>query len=153
MTIDDAEIERAVEWARGRVSWCDERHEPPCVIDGCNAARVLLALHAERETNLAEVKRRDLLLQSLTPMGSEYVNDPERCAAYAKQVRQDQHELIKRKTGEAKDAFSRGWKARSEEMAEWIEDEIRRPACMMTAEGVASHARALAETPTERKDG
>jgi hypothetical protein len=53
-------------------------------------------LRAEVEALRAQVQRRDLLLQSLTPMGSEYVNDPERCAAYAHETRRAHFERWKK---------------------------------------------------------
>jgi hypothetical protein len=61
------------------------------VIDAIWSAASLLdqcaaALRTERQANeelRAEVFRRDLALQDLTPGGSEFVNDPERCSGYA----------------------------------------------------------------------
>lgn len=69
-----------------------------------NCKPELHRLSAELEKVKAQVQRRDLLLQSLTPGGSEYVNAPERCAAYAQKVKRDQHEHIVQVTKRAKEA-------------------------------------------------
>lgn len=49
-------------------------------------------------------KARDLkamrLLESLTPSGSEFVNEPERCAEFARQHSTSQHQTIIRLTKE-----------------------------------------------------
>jgi DNA repair exonuclease SbcCD ATPase subunit len=42
------------------------------------------------------VEKLDLVLQSLTPGGSEFVNDPKRCIEYVKDIREDQFRLIKK---------------------------------------------------------
>lgn len=43
---------------------------------------------------LDHAKVLDMALQSLTPGGSEYVNDPKRCVEYCREVRETQHQLI-----------------------------------------------------------
>ena len=45
---------------------------------------------------IVRVKELDLALQSLTPGGSEFVNDPERCVAYCREIRNSQlRQIIK----------------------------------------------------------
>lgn len=53
------------------------------------AAEALAAAEAER-------KRYDMALQSLTPGGSEYVSDPERCVEHVRERLHAQHDLIKK---------------------------------------------------------
>jgi rubredoxin len=45
-----------------------------------------------------------LALQSLTPGGSEYVDDPERCVAFVRETRKSQHAAILAATKRAKEA-------------------------------------------------
>jgi hypothetical protein len=45
---------------------------------------------------VAKVREYDLALQSLTPGGSEFVSDPDRCVEFVKQVRQADFGIIKR---------------------------------------------------------
>lgn len=47
------------------------------------------------EAIVADVRRFDLALQSLTPGGSEFVRDPERCVAYVKDLFHSGHEAKK----------------------------------------------------------
>jgi hypothetical protein len=54
-----------------------------------------------------ECHRRELALQSLTPGGSEYVNDPERCVSFVKNVRDKNFELIKQFKLERDEALAR----------------------------------------------
>ena len=49
----------------------------------------------------AKLTRLDRLFQSLTPGGSEYVNDPERCVAFVKTVREQHMYLISKFKKEA----------------------------------------------------
>lgn len=60
--------------------------------------------------------RSQQILESLTPGGSEYFNDPERCGAYIKAKIQSQHELIKSQVKRLKEA--------EEEQGEMIEDVL-----------------------------
>lgn len=55
---------------------------------------------AEQRAEKAEssLRKLDIILQSLTPGGSEFVNDPDRCVAYIKDVRETQHNMIKKLT-------------------------------------------------------
>jgi hypothetical protein len=51
----------------------------------CRAARKHIAAgdwQAAAATLLAQIKKHDIALQSLTPGGSEYVGDPDRCVAH-----------------------------------------------------------------------
>lgn len=50
---------------------------------------------------LDEVERWALALQSLTPGGSEYANDPTRCVRFVRETRTTQHEAIKKSKGDA----------------------------------------------------
>lgn len=54
--------------------------------------------HNERINALGP--RWSLALQSLTPGGSEYVDDPERCVSYIRETRDCQHQTIVRKVRE-----------------------------------------------------
>jgi hypothetical protein len=54
----------------------------------CRDARAII------ERQAAEIRKLDLALQSLTPGGSEYVNNPERCVAYVREARESQHKAI-----------------------------------------------------------
>jgi len=56
--------------------------------------RDMESVHEELSALKAEVAKQDLLFQSLTPGGSEYVGDPERCVAYAKDVIRSRYECI-----------------------------------------------------------
>ncbi len=62
----------------------------------------------ELEVNLEKEREKadkfDLALQSLTPCGSEFAHDPERCVEYVKEVRNHQQELIKKFVRRAKEA-------------------------------------------------
>lgn len=67
------------------------------------ALRAALAREADTE---ARRLKFDIALQSLTAMGSEFVNNPERCVVYVKERQQSQHELIKRSILEKKAALA-----------------------------------------------
>lgn len=68
-------------------------------------ARAYVTLRAQVEEAEARRLKFDIALQSLTAMGSEFVNNPERCVAYVKERQLSQHELIKRSILEAKAAI------------------------------------------------
>ena len=61
----------------------------PCIVQPDELSREAAA---EITRVRAEVERRDLALQSLTPKGSEYVNDPDRCVAYVRERFQSGHD-------------------------------------------------------------
>lgn len=72
---------------------------------GCYEAEMAADLRAVVEEAVGEkVARYDLALQSLTPGGSEYVGDPERCVQFVKDTRQMQHETIVKAVKERKAA-------------------------------------------------
>lgn len=52
--------------------------------------RTLATLDAEQQ----RAEKWSLALQSLTPGGSEYVDDPERCVAFVRETRERQHATI-----------------------------------------------------------
>ena len=89
---------------RNTISGADwSAHVAACVaIRDENAS--LRAKLAEAEV---ERKRFDVALQSLTPGGSEYVNDPERCVAVVRQIRDSHHKLIRESIKARKAAESR----------------------------------------------
>jgi len=60
-----------------------------------------------------EIERLDNLFQSLTPGGSEFVKEPEKCVAYAKESRSSLFDALKRK-----DRIIKQMEALAEEMAE-----------------------------------
>lgn len=64
-------------------------------------------LAAEVNRLREETKRLDRLFQSLTPGGSEFVNDPERCIKFAKDVQTSQHNIIKKWVKAEKKAVAR----------------------------------------------
>ncbi len=68
----------------------------------------------------AAYRELDIALQSLTPGGSEFVNDPAACAAHVRKQRESQHETIKKFKLE-RDAFSDRL-ARIEECANGVVD-------------------------------
>ena len=50
--------------------------------------------YVEARDHDAEVRRYDLALQSLTPGGSEFVRDPERCVEFVRQARDEEHKAL-----------------------------------------------------------
>jgi hypothetical protein len=63
---------------------------------------------------LAEIERRDRALQSLTPGGSEYVNDPERCVSFVRERHESQFALLKKFKLERDEQSARAEKAEAE---------------------------------------
>ena len=64
----------------------------------CSECREVMS-HAERETaelrqKLAVADKWRLALESLTPGGSEFVNDLDRCLEYVNAQRNRQHEML-----------------------------------------------------------
>jgi hypothetical protein len=55
----------------------------------------------------SEIRRRELLLQSLTPGGSEYVNDPELCAQRARETRAGLFRMLQRAVSQVRDMEAR----------------------------------------------
>jgi hypothetical protein len=70
----------------------DLRSQIVPVVDALCDERDRLA--AERDAEKARADKADRALQSLTPCGSEYVNDPERCVRYVRESRDMQHRNI-----------------------------------------------------------
>ena len=132
--IDDAESERAVEVAK---AWLARAGMPEsCQCNECTSARVLLALHAEPQSNT---------MSPGTCLDRDQARDSDLRAALS--------------TGQQA-GFARGWKAGLEKLADYLDAEATRQAgspasgsfkAAFDAAGAVAHARALAETPKELK--
>jgi hypothetical protein len=69
-------------------------------------AATVQALIADLVAQEAETRRYDNALQSLTPGGSEFISDPDRCVAFVQQMRSADFETLKRQKIDADRAFS-----------------------------------------------
>lgn len=56
-----------------------------------------------REARIAELERWRLALESLTPQGSEFVNDLDTCMAYIEKRRQSEHQMLVKAAREKKE--------------------------------------------------
>lgn len=79
-----------------------------CILAGyCQRERAIVE-HADLKTRLesaeAEKDKWRIALESLTPNGSEYVNDLPRCLEFIAQRRQNSHEMILKAVKERKAA-------------------------------------------------
>lgn len=68
-------------------------------IDDLSRVRLLLSDSEKKDIALVGDLTRELehcyrLLESLTPSGSEFYHNPERCAEYVRNTLREQHELI-----------------------------------------------------------
>ena len=94
------------------------------------------------------MKEYDLAMQSLTPGGSEFVYDPDRCVEFVRQVRKADFEMIKRRrwplssTGDphqtATSEQRRAWRASAVRYADRVEAENEHLRAALEAEA-ASH--------------
>ena len=78
-------------------AWVNWLYEGACPYKRDSGAYKELFLATEAQ---AEIGRYDLALQSLTPGGSEFVNDPERCVQFVKDIRHANFEMIKKQKAE-----------------------------------------------------
>ena len=98
----------------------------------CTAA-VIEEQHATITAQAKQLASWSLALQSLTPGGSEYVDDPERCVRFVRETRESQHAMIAKTVLENKeqakqiaekdaraDALWRTWKAETGQLTERI---------------------------------
>lgn len=69
----------------------DETNEPP---DNKKECHEIIAKLIRDTLNLPALLMAMKTLESLTPQGSEYYNDPERCAQFIRDARQSQHNQI-----------------------------------------------------------
>lgn len=65
-----------------------------------DAKDVIEQLNSHLAAQSAEIARWKKALEGLTPQGSEFVNDPERCAAYVQDARTSERSLLKEKVKE-----------------------------------------------------
>lgn len=86
--------------------------ELEAIYNSCNSQYKTLwdkEIIAKERAEQAEsrIKEFDLALQSLTPSGSEFVNDPQRCVEIVRQIRDGHLELIHKFAKRANDFESR----------------------------------------------
>lgn len=77
-------------------AWLKDKLIEIYTLDGQKPQETLDQLRADLAAAREAHKRCELALQSLTPGGSEYVNDPEACVAFIRKVRNHQFDVIKK---------------------------------------------------------
>ena len=97
----------------------------------------------------AKAETAQLALESLTPGGSEYVGDPQRCVAYVRETSHSQHAAIV-KFKQERDAFQRRAEGAERQLDAYIavraEERTRLAALEAQLEEAKQHVKAMQET-------